>query len=111
MPEVRKRIYKELDANSSDSIVYTVPSGKDFFIKKYSLDSGSSPDTIVSIVWDDGGAAEDILFATHGSVDRTNEDPDTTKTGDGTKQICIKIVNNQNQVDTLGGWFIADEED
>lgn len=103
MPEISDRLYKLVGANTAETKTYLPANGETLNVSEAYGQAGSSPDTVVSVIWDDNGGAEQVLFCTHssGNDGLVNEDI----TGDGVKLLTIKLVNDQNTSDYLGaGW-------
>ena len=93
-------IYKEvasLDEDSSDSVI---PSGEVWTIRKFVGAGAYLDDTIVSLIWDYGGAGEEMLASTHGdaTIELLKE-----LTGDGTKKLSIVLTNDTNSAHVMGG--------
>ena len=100
MSIISKRLFSEVAANSTDSHTYTVPAGKRLLIKTLHGQASATPDTVVYIIVDDGGANEDILFTTHTSGLETLA---TYLEIDENLEVKIVLVNDQGTSDYLGG--------
>jgi hypothetical protein len=97
------RFFVEVAAGSFEEQHYTPLANEVLRVSMAYGQAGSSPDTVVSLFWDKGGADEQLLFCTHSaSVD---QEIAFEVTGDGTKKLTICLQNNQLTSDLLGlGW-------
>ena len=96
------RFFKSVAANTTDTQDYTVANGDVLRIGVAYGQAGMSPDTAVAVIWDEAGA-DTMLFCSHASG--IDEYVDFTVTGDGTKKLTLKLINNQGTADLLGvGW-------
>lgn len=106
MARTEKRFYKSVSSNSSEVDEFTPPSGT-YYISKMGGNAGTSPDTVVVIYWDYGGAGEEVLFCTHGDADHQTVQLELT--ADGTKKLAIKLINDQQTDDFLGGYWTGSD--
>lgn len=110
MAIVSGRLYQNVSASSSVTADYVVPNGKKLTIYKVGGDSGVSPDTVVSVTWDPGGGEEECLFITHGSSNHDVMNQNLVYSGNGTKKIQIKLINDQAEADDLGAYWEGKEQ-
>ena len=100
------RIYREKYANvpANDTVTedYTPANGENLQMCCAGGNAALTPDTVAAVIWDEGGAAEKVLFSTHGDFEKSCAD---LLTGDGSKKLRIKLVNNQDTSDYLGAYW------
>ena len=102
--ETRK--YGSVAAYSSVTEDYTVTNAKELSLHEMGADAVNSADIKVEIFWDAAGA-NTLLFVTHGSnVERTLQ----KLTGNGTKVLRIKLTNDSAQSESIGGYWIGNEQ-
>lgn len=99
-------IFQSVPASSATYEDQIIPNGETWIVQHVSGAAAFSPDVRVLIVWDRGGANEEILFATHG--DSTKE-IDRELTGDGSKKLSIVLENDLAEAATIGGSYVAVE--
>ena len=66
------------------------PPAKDFYVTKFIGSAAFSQNCAVKLVWDMGGAGEQVLWSIKGSSEITEE---FELTGDGVKQLAICLDN------------------
>jgi hypothetical protein len=101
-----RRHYIEVAASSSSDDDYTVPNGKTLEMISVGGNAASSPDTEVCVVWDPGGAQEEVVFVTHG--DDQQDLSGVSYVGDGTRIMRIRLINDEASAEALGGWWRAE---
>lgn len=99
---IERRKYLCISASSTVTDEYTPASGTTLLVEEVGGNASISPDTIIKIVWDDGGAAEEIIFSTHGDATHMIQ---KQYTGDGSKKLTIKLTNNLTETDCIGGYW------
>ncbi len=80
--------------------------GKTWRITKFVGNALYLGDTSVLLVWDEGGAAEDVISCTHGDSD---VDLDVEVVGDGVKELSLILANDTSSSQLMGGSFRAKE--
>jgi hypothetical protein len=111
MPRTRKekRFYTSVAASSIEAFEYTVPNGSILTIEKVGGNASISPETVVQIIWDEGGAQEGILLSTHGDAVQDIYCCGGL-VGDGTRKLKIKLKNDQDVADIMGGFYMGYED-
>lgn len=105
MSSIYRRFFSQVSATTTDTDTYTPANGQTILVKACGGEAGSSPDTTCVIVWDEGGGEEKVIYATHNS---SRDDSLTEEfTGDGSKTLKIKLINDQTTSDYLGAWWRA----
>ena len=104
MAKTKRRFYRQVPANSSEVDEF-IPNAGTFYISKLGGNAGASPATSVQIIWDYQGA-EEILLSTHGDA---NHQVDVEVVGDGVKTLAIKLINDQQTSDVLGGFWTGSD--
>ena len=98
----KDRFFKSVAANSTDEQDYVPTNGQLIDVAICWGESGATPDTAICIVWDASGV-NTLLYSTHNSG--IDSYVDTQVTGDGTKAITLKLINNSDAAVTMGaGW-------
>jgi hypothetical protein len=96
----------QVSANSSSCKDYVPADGEKLYVKKMGGCACYNSDVHTKIVWDKDGTPE-ILFVTHGSIER--EEPGHELAGDGTKKLSICLVNDSSQSETISAWLIGEK--
>ena len=107
MGSINKRFYKNVAANTADEFECIPSNGAVVHFYEFGGNAGLSPDTVCEIWWDKGGTDEELLFVTHGDAIHSVS---VKKTGDGSKKITMRLVNDQGNADTLGVFMKGDED-
>lgn len=107
MAGVGEKLFANVTASGSETKDYTVPNGEILAIRRFGGNAGLSPDTVVALIWDEGGGDEEVIFCTHGDADIVLDSP-IEKAGDGSKKLRIKLINDQTSDDFLGGFWCGD---
>lgn len=81
-------------------------SGKTWEIVRFVGTAAYLPMTAAKLVWDFGGAGEEIIAATHGDA---NLDLVRQVVGDGTKKLSIVLENDDASAQVLGARYEARE--
>jgi hypothetical protein len=81
-------------------------SGKTWEIVRFVGSAAYSPDASVKLVWDLGGASEEVIASTHGDA---NVELVRQVAGDGTKKLALVIENDSLAARVLGGRYEARE--
>lgn len=97
---IDQRFYKSVAANTIDTDTYTVPANNSLEIQCASCNAGTSPDTIVYIIVDEGGGGETIIVSSHGDVTQKFAKPIVVAAG---LTVKIKLQNDQSVADIIGG--------
>lgn len=81
-------------------------SGKTWEIVRFVGSGAYLPTTAVKLVWDHGGAGEEVIAATHGDA---NVEMVRQVVGDGAKKLAIVLENDSACAQVLGGRYEARE--
>jgi len=81
-------------------------SGKTWEIVRFVGSAAYSPDASVKLVWDLGGAGEEVIACTHGD---TNLELVRQVAGDGAKKLALVLENDSLSARVLGGRYEARE--
>lgn len=92
--------YQTVTALSSASSDTIIPTGETWRIVKFVGNAAYLDDTVVSLVWDYGGAGERILAASHGDSEVLL---DESLVGDGVKKLSLVLTNDTASGRILGG--------
>jgi hypothetical protein len=101
-----KSIFQSVPATSTTYEDQTIPNGDTWKIQKATGSAAFTADVHVLLVWDRGGAGEEILFATHGEAQSVL---DRDLVGDGVKILSIVLENNSLDAQVIGGSYVAVE--
>ena len=99
---MRRRFYRSVATLDQEEDSYDIPVGKSLRVEEIGGNAGASPDTLVCIIYDQGGAAEEILFSTHGDG---NAPIDKILAGGTTLKIIID--NDTASTESMGGFWKA----
>lgn len=80
--------------------------GKTWEVVRFIGSGAYLPTTAVKLVWDYGGAGEEVIAATHGDA---NVEMVRQVVGDGTKRLAIVLENDSESAQVLGGRYEAKE--
>ena len=95
------RHYKSVSSSSTDSDEYTPANGKSIAIYEIGGNAAHSNEVKVEIKWN-----TEILFSTHGDSIQKMADGDRIElTADGSKKLVIKLTNDSDSTETLGGYY------
>lgn len=89
--------FASVPANSVVEDIVTPPNGKTGYFKEFGGCAANSQDVKIEITF-----GEMILFATHGTAMFSYN---IKITGDGVKQLKIRLVNDTVQPETIGGYY------
>lgn len=96
------RYFAEVPGNTVLTKPFTPANGEELAIDICYGQSGNSPDTVVAIIWDEP-TDNVVLYCTHQSG--LDNHVNFSVTGDNTKKIEIKLINNSDTAIFLGaGW-------
>ena len=104
---INQRFYKNVDSSSSESLDYTPANGEKFVVMRAGGNSADNPDTNICIVFDPGGASQEIIFSTY--HDSIHENINKEFTGDGVKVLRIILTNDLTESSYLGGFVQAEK--
>lgn len=107
--DINQRYYLNVAANTSESLDYTPANNQIFIVNRAGCDSASNPDTNVSIIWDPGGAQQEIILSSY--RDAMHENINKQFTGDGTRVLRILLTNDQSESGYLGGFVQGENLD
>jgi hypothetical protein len=93
-------LYVEVATMSSESSDQVVPNNETWEINHFCGNAAYLDDAYSALVWDYGGAGEEILIATHGDIDTGGLSFQVT--GDGSKKLSIVLVNDTAAGRVLG---------
>ena len=80
--------------------------GKTWEVVRFVGSAAYLPATSVSLVWDFGGAGEEVIASTHGD---TNLELVRQVVGDGAKKLAIVLENDADAAQVLGARYEARE--
>ena len=101
--DINQRLYKSVAASSSEDIDYTPADGQEFVVVNAGADSANMQDSNACIVWDPGGAEQEIILSTYS--DAKQENISKIFTGDGTKVLRILLTNDLSEATYIGGFW------
>ncbi len=100
--------YAAVAALGEESVNDVIPNGDTWVVRRFIGAGAFIDDAHVCLVWDQGGAGETILRATHGDMDL--REIEHRLTGDGTKKLALVLTNDTNSERALGAsWEGRDE--
>jgi hypothetical protein len=80
--------------------------GKTWEIVRFVGSAAYLPETVVKLVWDLGGSAEEVIASTHGDA---NLELVRQVAGDGTRKLALVLENDSLAARVLGGRYEARE--
>jgi hypothetical protein len=97
--------YQEVSANTEILIDTVIPNGETWRVARFIGSGAYLDDTVVSLWWNKGGAAEVLLAAAHGdaTVPLVSE-----LTGDGAKKLSLVLTNDTGSAHVMGGRWDAE---
>jgi hypothetical protein len=101
--EINERLYKSVANGVAETKDYIIPSGKTLRIIRMGANSSSTDKTNACIVWDPGGASQEIHLSTYSDVIVENVGIEIT--GDGVKVLRINLTNDCTSNYYLGAWY------
>ena len=99
---INHRLYKLVAASSQETDDYIPANGEEIVVVNAGGDSSNTPDSSVCIVWDPGGAQQEIILSTY--RDAKHHNISKVFTGDGTRVLRIQLANDLNEATYLGGF-------
>ena len=99
---MRRRFYRTVATIDQEVDSYAIPAGKELRVEEIGGNAGASPDTLVCIIYDQGGANEEIIFSTHGDA---NSPIDKILAGGTTLKIILD--NDTASSESMGGYWRA----
>jgi len=100
-----KRLVKAVSSYSSEYLDYIPANGKVITFSEFGGTAPNDNNIKSEIIWDVSGTPE-LLFATHGPATQHSV---KQITGNGTKILRLKIVNETSQTETCSVYFLAKE--
>ena len=100
--DINQRLYNLVAASSQETLDYTPANGEEFVIVSAGGNSSHEPETVICIVWDPGGAQQEIILTTY--KDTVQNNISKTFTGDGTRVLRIQLTNDLTEATYLGGF-------
>jgi hypothetical protein len=100
------RKYANISALSNQDHDYTPANGKILTITELGANAVQKPTTKVCIIWDPGGAQEEILLTTVGD---TAQHTNRSFSGNGTRKLRIQLDNQDAVTQTMGGYVLGSE--
>jgi len=100
--DINLRLYKLVAASSQETSDYTPANGEEIVVVNAGGDSSDAPDSVICVVWDPGGAQQEILLSTYRSV--KHENVAKVFTGDGTRVLRIQLTNDLTEATYMGGF-------
>ena len=82
------------------------PAGKTWEVVRFVGSGAYVAETSVKLVWDQGGAAEEVIASTHGDANITLV---RQVVGDGTKKMALVLENASQSGQALGAQYEAKE--
>ena len=95
--------FKSVAAGTDEVFEYTPEQGEEISVGVAWGEASISPDTLVDICWDEGGAESQIIYATHSSG--RNDLVNFTATGNGTRKLKLRLTNLMQTAEVLGVGF------
>jgi len=103
MEVLHTRYYAAVSSSSTSSDEYTPDNGEEVAIYEIGGNSCHLNEVKVEIKWD-----TEVLFVTHGdSIQKMGPDERIIRTGDGSKKLVIKLTNDCETTETVGGYYKA----
>ena len=96
---MERRKYQTVDPNSSATDEYQPNNGERISFIEFGGNAIGHIDVKVEILWD-----SEIMFCTHND---SMQHPEKQIEGDGTKKVIIKLTNETEQSETIGGYWKA----
>lgn len=99
MEYVEIRHYEAVSSSSTSTNDYTVPNNKMLTLESIGGNGALLP-TVKVEIWLD----TELILATHG---RANQNTKKSLQGNGSKKVQIKLVNDADTTETIGGFWIG----
>lgn len=104
------KISKSVAASSSESVHITPASGSEIAIYFFMADSAAVHDNHAMLIWDEGGAQEEIIWIINDSNSVNHKFIiDSSKT-DGARKLTLKVENNETSATIVSAWALVQEE-
>ena len=100
--DINLRLYKLVSASSQETSDYTPANGEEIVVVNAGGDSSDTPDSAVCVVWDPGGAQQEILLTTY--RDAKHQNISKIFTGDGTRVLRVQLTNDLAEATYMGGF-------
>lgn len=100
--DVNLRLYKLVAASTQETADYTPSNGESIVVVNAGGDSSDTPDSAVCIVWDPGGAQQEIIISTY--RDAKHHNISKIFEGDGTRVLRVQLTNDLAEATYLGGF-------
>jgi len=92
---------KEVNYTEEFSKTQVIPNGKTMHITQFSGSAVNKGSILVKLIWDHGGAGEEILIS--GSSSNIQHSLSIQRVGDGVKKIALVLYhNNSTETDPVG---------
>jgi len=103
---------KNVTSFNEECVTHVVPSGKKVWIMRFHGEAAFSPNSAVKLVWDMGGAGEEILWSIKGGGDIPLGAAEAIeKTGDGVKKMAVCLDNGESGSIFMSGFALLEIED
>ena len=103
---INERFYRNVSASTTETSDYTPANGEKILVIRAGANCADTPDTNICIVWDPGGAQQEIIMSCYRDVN--HEDIAKEYTGDGTRVLRIQLVNDTAESSYMGGYVQAE---
>lgn len=104
MAAFERKYYKTVSTLNTDTDDYIITNGSKLSLIQLGGNSVFTSDVYIQVVWDPDGSPE-ILYSTYGSNVRNTI---IELTGDGSKKLQIKLVNNSLTSHVMGGFYLGE---
>ncbi len=105
--EIELKVSEEIASGQSVADTRIVPNGKDIKVVRFKGEGAFTANSVVCLVWDYGGAGEEILWSTKGADDT---DLYIIRQGDGVKKLAVVCDNGEAGPVVMTGWCQAMEQ-
>lgn len=99
---IDKRHYVSVAPLDKSDLDYTPASGKTLTVLIMGGNASSAETTKSEVIWDPGGAQQEVLFTTYGDAEVS---VGREFVGDGVRKIRIRLTNDQLVARTLGCYW------
>lgn len=107
--KIEKSLAKKVIKDTNEIVDYTPASGKDIIVYLFSANVPHIVELSVQLIWDQGGAGEEILWTLSPDNQSLPNHLEFTRSGDGTKKMSLCLSNESSTTDYfMSGWFKAD---
>lgn len=104
---IEKRVYQNVSASSTVTSDYIIPNGSFVEIQEMGGSGETTSNISFEIIWDPSGANQLLLSANVATSQRS----ESRFTGNGSKVLRIKLINNNVTSKNIGAYYLGTERE